>query len=147
MNVQYNKLYERLQTFSLDEPDAILPFSVRLARENRWSLEYTQQAIAEYKKFAFLAVVAGHPVAPSEQVDQVWHLHLTYTRSYWDEFCPNILRKSFHHYSLTNQIDLALETLQQAINLEPEVKESAETDDDLENIRSDQRFDAIIAAS
>jgi hypothetical protein len=60
-------------------------------------LEYAQRAIAEYKKFAFLAVAVGHPVTPSDQVDQVWHLHLTYTRSYWEEFCPQILQIPLHH--------------------------------------------------
>ncbi len=97
MNIQQQELYQRLQTFSLDEPNAKYSFSKRLARENGWTVEYTQQAIAEYKKFAFLAVVAEHPVTPSEQVDQVWHLHLAYTRSYWDKFCPNILQKPLHH--------------------------------------------------
>ncbi|WP_413166968.1 glycine-rich domain-containing protein [Capilliphycus salinus ALCB114379] len=97
MNLQQQELYQRLQGFSLDEPNAKLSFSKRLARDNGWTVEYTQQAIAEYKKFAFLAVVAEHPVTPSEQVDQVWHLHLAYTRSYWDELCPNILQKTLHH--------------------------------------------------
>ena len=90
-------LYQRLQDFCLDEPDAQLSFSQRLAKENGWSLSYAQRAIAEYKKFAFLAVVAGHPVTPSDQIDQVWHLHLSYTRSYWQEFCPNILQMNLHH--------------------------------------------------
>ena len=33
-------------------------------------------AIEEYRKFVFLALVAGHQITPSDQVDQVWHLHL-----------------------------------------------------------------------
>lgn len=90
-------LYQRIQEFSLDEPESQLSFSKRLARDNGWSLSYAQRAIAEYKKFAFLAVVAGHPVTPSDQVDQVWHLHLSYTRSYWQEFCPHILQTTLHH--------------------------------------------------
>ncbi|WP_293099961.1 TIGR04222 domain-containing membrane protein [Moorena sp. SIO3I6] len=97
MNLQQTQLYQRLQAFSLDDPDAKFPFSKRLARENRWSFNYTQRVIEEYKKFAFLAVVADHPVSPSDPVDQVWHLHLTYTHSYWGEFCPNILQTPFHH--------------------------------------------------
>jgi hypothetical protein len=97
MNVQQAKLYQRLQAFSLDKPDADLPFSKRLARDNGWSAKYTQRVIEEYKKFTFLAVAAGHPVTPSDQVDQVWHLHLTYTHSYWDEFCPNVLQTPLHH--------------------------------------------------
>jgi hypothetical protein len=44
-----------------------------------------------------LAMVAGHPVTPSDPVDQVWHLHLTYSRSYWEDFCPNALGKALHH--------------------------------------------------
>ena len=93
----HKALYQRIQAFSLDLPEAKLCFSQRLARENGWSLRYTHQAIEEYKKFAFLAVAAGHPVTPSDQVDQVWHLHLSYTRSYWEDFCPNILQTPLHH--------------------------------------------------
>src|SRR5690606_12088021 len=40
---------------------------------------------------------AGHPVTPSEEVDQAWHLHLTYTRSYWQRFCPLALGSELHH--------------------------------------------------
>ena len=42
-------------------------------------------------------MVAGHPVTPSDQVDQVWHLHLVYTRSYWEGFCGEVLGRSLHH--------------------------------------------------
>lgn len=97
MNTEQTELYKRIQAFSLDESDAQLSFSKRLARDNGWSLQYAQQAIEEYKKFAFLAVAAGHPVTPSDQVDRVWHLHLTYTRSYWDEFCSEVLQTPLHH--------------------------------------------------
>jgi uncharacterized protein (TIGR04222 family) len=97
MNQEYLQLYQRIQDFDLDDRNAKFPFSQKLAKENRWSAEYTQRAIEEYKKFAFLAVVAGHPVTPSEQVDRVWHLHLLYTRSYWEDFCPNVLQIHLHH--------------------------------------------------
>ena len=97
MNFQQIELYKRIQAFALDRPDSQLSFSQRLARDNGWSLGYTQRVIEEYKKFVFLAVVAGHPVTPSDQIDQVWHLHLTYTRLYWQEFCPKILQTTLHH--------------------------------------------------
>ncbi|MBD2100181.1 TIGR04222 domain-containing membrane protein [Leptolyngbya sp. FACHB-261] len=97
MNSQQIELYKRIQAFSLDQPDTQLSFSKRLARDNGWSLGYAQRVIEEYKKFTFLAVVAGHPVTPSDQVDQVWHLHLSYTRSYWQEFCPKVLQTPLHH--------------------------------------------------
>lgn len=97
MGFQQAELYQRIQQFSLDAIDANLPFSHRLARDNGWTLDYAQRVIEEYKKFAFLAIVAGHPVTPSDQVDQVWHLHLLYTQSYWNEFCPNGLQTPLHH--------------------------------------------------
>ncbi|MFM7057214.1 MAG: glycine-rich domain-containing protein [Planctomycetota bacterium] len=30
-------------------------------------------------------------------MDQAWHLHLTYTRSYWERFCHPILGRPLHH--------------------------------------------------
>ena len=67
----------------MDEPGAALPFTSRLAREQGWSHAFAARAIREYKRFLILAMEAGHPVTPSEAVDQVWHLHLVYTVSYW----------------------------------------------------------------
>lgn len=97
MGHQYVELYDRIQAFSFDQPNASLPFSRKVAKENAWSSEYAARVIEEYRKFVFLAVVAGHTVSPSDQVDQVWHLHLSYTRSYWQEFCPNVLQIPLHH--------------------------------------------------
>ena len=45
----------------------------------------------------FLTCLADHPLTPSDQVDQVWHLHLIYTRSYWEDFCGATLGKMVHH--------------------------------------------------
>ena len=41
--------------------------------------------------------ISDHALTPSDQVDQVWHLHLLYTRSYWIEFCKNTLGQEIHH--------------------------------------------------
>jgi uncharacterized protein (TIGR04222 family) len=98
MKPQHADLYARIQTFALDDPDAPFPFSRKLAKENGWTLTYTQRAIDEYKRFALLAMISPEPVSPSEQVDQVWHMHMTYTQSYWDEFCGKVLGKPLHHY-------------------------------------------------
>lgn len=97
MNTHQLAIHKRIQAFSFDALDDDLPFSRRLARDNNWTTDFALDAIEEYKKFAFLAVVADHPVTPSDQVDQVWHLHLTYTRSYWDDFCANVLKQPLHH--------------------------------------------------
>ena len=42
-------------------------------------------------------MTAGHPVTPSDAVDQAWHLHLCYTRDYWQRFCPDVLGRDLHH--------------------------------------------------
>ncbi len=90
-------LWQRLQAFELDVEGASLPFSARLARDNGWSLEFAARVALEYKKFLYLACTAGHMVTPSDEVDQAWHLHLVYTRSYWDELCAKVLRQPLHH--------------------------------------------------
>ena len=91
------ELYQRLQAYSPDIPGAQFSFSQRLVRENGWTVSYAQRVINEYKRFTFLAMVAGHPVTPSDQVDQAWHLHLLYTHLYWEDFCPNVLQAPLHH--------------------------------------------------
>jgi len=98
MSSQHLDLHKRIWTFAIDEPDISFPFSKRLARDQGWSLTYTQQVIEEYKKFLFLAIAADHPVTPSDAVDEAWHLHLTYTHSYWDDLCSQILQKPLHHH-------------------------------------------------
>ncbi|HSI07119.1 MAG TPA: TIGR04222 domain-containing membrane protein [Rariglobus sp.] len=97
MNSVHAELWAKLEAFDPDEPDATFSFSQRLARENGWSRDHALRVIAEYRRFVFLAVTAGHPVSPSDAIDQAWHLHLTYTRSYWDTLCGEILRQPFHH--------------------------------------------------
>ncbi len=79
MDAQVRERFERIAAFEIDEPGTDFPFAARLARENAWSREYAQRVVDEYKKFTFLALAAGHPVTPSEQVDQAWHLQPTRT--------------------------------------------------------------------
>ncbi len=97
MNPRQQALWERLQGFQVDHPNASLTFEKRLARENNWPQAFAQRAFEEYKKFLFLAMEAGHPVTPSDEVDQAWHLHMVYTRSYWHDLCGDLLGKPLHH--------------------------------------------------
>lgn len=90
-------LYQRLTEFALDDESAGFKFSNRLARENGWSLAFAKRAIEEYKRFVYLAAISKTPITPSDVVDQVWHLHLTYTHSYWDELCRGVLKRPLHH--------------------------------------------------
>ena len=89
--------WRRLAAHAFDRLGAPLSFTRRLARENRWGIAYAARAVDEYRKFCYLAVQAGHPVTPSDAVDVVWHLHLTYSRDYWNVFCPRVLGKDLHH--------------------------------------------------
>ncbi|HEX6987166.1 MAG TPA: TIGR04222 domain-containing membrane protein [Planctomycetaceae bacterium] len=91
------ELREKIEAFRIDEGTPSLSFARRLARENGWTVAHAERVIREYKRFAYLAVAAGHPVTPSEAVDQAWHLHLTYTRSYWTRFCRETLGRELHH--------------------------------------------------
>lgn len=97
MNEPDSDLWHRIKAHTIGPSDVSLTFAVRLARENRWSLPHAERVIGEYRRFCFLAMTAGHEVTPSDAVDQAWHLHLTYTRDYWQSFCPDILRSDLHH--------------------------------------------------
>ncbi len=90
-------LYEALVSFPLAETGGRYTFLHRLCRENNWSRAEGERAIFEYKRFLYLARVSPEPVTPPEAVDQVWHLHLLYTRSYWEELCGGILGRPLHH--------------------------------------------------
>jgi hypothetical protein len=91
------ELRARLQAFSPDEPGVVFPFSARLARESGWTRAFAERVVEEYRRFLYLAMTAGHPVTPSVEVDQAWHQHLTYTRSYWDDLCGRVLGRPLHH--------------------------------------------------
>lgn len=90
-------LWHALATYEVGPADAALSFAQRLARENGWSAAHAARVVEEYRRFLYLAVTAAHPVTPSDAVDQAWHLHLTYTRDYWERLCPTVLGRPLHH--------------------------------------------------
>ena len=96
-----DELRSRLESFIFDPPAAPFPFVARLARENQWPIVHAGRVVREYLRFLYVAMRAGHPVSPSEAVDQTWHLHLLYTRSYWDDLCTGVLGRPFHHEPTT----------------------------------------------
>ncbi|GHM98880.1 hypothetical protein WSM22_03700 [Cytophagales bacterium WSM2-2] len=88
-------LWNKIRDFDLDQPLSEYGFSLRLARENYWTAEFTRKAVIEYKKFMYLAAISDAMVSPSKIVDTVWHQHLTFTQSY-NEFC-GILGRQVQH--------------------------------------------------
>lgn len=93
MNETEAELYAEICEFKLDDPTAPYPMSAKLAWEYHWSEIYTLRAMYEYKKYIFLAAIAEGMVSPSSAVDGVWHYHLLYTHSYWEELCGKIFKK------------------------------------------------------
>lgn len=104
-NADVEQTWCALQALSLDDAESLFPFSARLKKENGWTVGFTRQAIEEYRRFLLLAKHAGHPVTPSPAIDQVWHLHLVYTRSYWEELCKGVLGQPLHHHPTSGGSD------------------------------------------
>ncbi|WP_147363214.1 glycine-rich domain-containing protein [Deinococcus sp. RM] len=83
-------LWDELRAYAL--PEGLL---ARVAREQRWTPAYAQRAALEYRRFLLLSTL-GAPVTPSAVVDEVWHLHLLFTRDYWERLTP-LLPTPLHH--------------------------------------------------
>lgn len=97
MNEKQLSIWNKIRDFEIDDIDSSFTFTDRLARENNWTLEYALRAVFEYKKFIFLITISELPQTPSDEIDQVWHLHLLYTESYWIAMCKNLIHKNIHH--------------------------------------------------
>lgn len=86
-----------LEHFEVGGADLGRVFAKKLATENTWQEPFVQDAIREYKRFIYLMAISPSKVAPSEIIDIVWHLHLTFTKNYWDDLCGQIVKKPLHH--------------------------------------------------
>ncbi len=89
--------WQRICAHRFDDPALPLDFVARLAREQAWSRAEAVAAIDEYRRFCWLACAGLGEMTPSVEVDEVWHLHLTYTRDYWDRWCGQALGMPLHH--------------------------------------------------
>ena len=99
------KLWERLRAHRFDDPSEETPFSVRLAQAAGWTDRTAAAVIEEYRRFIYLSQVAPGRVTPSEDVDRVWHMHMTCTRAYWDDLCGRTLKAPLHHEPATGTAD------------------------------------------
>ena len=89
-------VWKKIASLEFDFDNASLSFSKRLARENRWPHWFALNVIEEYRKFLYLLERAQHPVTPSVEVDQAWHLHLIYSEFYWEDFAEGMPIKPHH---------------------------------------------------
>lgn len=97
--MKYPMLHTMLMQYDFDQgyqPQAGHTFIDKLIANNlEWTREMAEQAILEYKRFIYLAIVHGK-VAPSDAVDQVWHQHILYTVDY-ERFCNYFGAQFIHH--------------------------------------------------
>ncbi len=90
-------LWERISGYDFPTVDGGVSFVDLLRRDTKFTQSLAEDAIDEYRRFAYLTQVADRPLVPSPRVDKVWHLHLTLTRDYWDRFCGETLGRRLHH--------------------------------------------------
>jgi len=90
-------LWRRIEAHPFEATDQADDLTRRLARDKDWPLDFARGAVAEYRRFGFLCRIADAPMTPSEEVDEVWHLHLLYTRDYWGTWCGEALGAPLHH--------------------------------------------------
>ena len=90
-------LYQAIQDLKLAEVDVEFPFDVKLAYQCRWTRGYATRVVAEYRRYLYLTQVCELPIAPSDEIDQAWHMHLLQTHFYWNVMCAGVLGRPLHH--------------------------------------------------
>lgn len=78
-------------------PKLFLNFLTGLQEKMDGHRNLLQQLLTNTRNLFFLCCIAKSGVTPSDAVDQAWHLHLTFTKSYWNDFCRGTLNKEIHH--------------------------------------------------
>lgn len=81
----------------IEDPGAARSFEQALAEDQGWPEDHARAVSTEYRRFLYLAATSDNRVTPSIAVDAAWHLHLTYSRHYWDVLCGEILGRPLHH--------------------------------------------------
>ena len=64
----------------------------------KWIEERVDNAIKDYRRYLYLTQVVGN-VAPTPDVDEVWHRHILYMRKYLSD-CQNAFGKILYHEPL-----------------------------------------------
>lgn len=90
-------LWHALSEMRIEPEGAAVTFTEKLARERGWSRQKAEDVMGEYRRFLYLAATGQAPVSPSGSVDKAWHLHLTYSRHYWNVLCGEVLGRPLHH--------------------------------------------------
>lgn len=89
-------------------------FIYKLRHQNLWSYEYTLKVIVEYTKFIYLGL--KQEVSPSYEIDQVWHLHILYTKDYHN-MCKSLDIDYFHHNPTDKKTSNTKDNYKETLNL------------------------------
>ena len=94
MAVTHPELWEQISQTPIGGNDAALFIKklIKVFGHQRLALD----AIKQYKCFLYLAATQSSSVVPCLAVDEVWHLHLTFSHDYWQVWAP-LLKKELHH--------------------------------------------------
>lgn len=85
-----------LSDMPIDPPPGETSFDEALAGRQHWNLGFAERVTDEYRRFLYLAAVAGFEVTPSKFVDESWHLHLLLPH-YREILCGKILGRPLDH--------------------------------------------------
>ena len=99
-------LWRRLEAFEFDAPGSDAPFSLKLAVAENWNDDYTVRVLEEYRRFLYLTQIQSAQITPSIPVDRAWHMHMTYTRSYWEDLCAGVIGAKLHHNPVESEADM-----------------------------------------
>lgn len=107
-NMRDIELWDRLKKFRFDADQGDAPFSVKLAHAEDWTDDYTARVIEEYRKFLYLSQISESQITPSVPVDRAWHMHLTFTKSYWEDLCDGVVGRKLHHTPCAREAEMPL---------------------------------------
>ena len=99
-------LWKRLQAHDFDAIGTAYPYFKKLASAEGWDRRYTDDVIQEYRRFLYLTQISDGQVTPSVAIDRAWHVHLTFTRNYWDRLCRDVLGGPLHHEPCAGSEDM-----------------------------------------
>lgn len=85
-----------LSQMQIEVPGSSPRFEQMLAEEQGWSPDVAERVTDEYRRFLYVAAVAGFEVTPSRAVDEAWHLHLRLPH-YREVLCGRILGHPLDH--------------------------------------------------
>lgn len=79
----------------------ILKLNLALVRDRMiikyaWAEQRTDEAISAYRQYLYLTQVYGRPIAPTSDVDEIWHQHILHTNKYAID-CKTVFGRFLHH--------------------------------------------------